>query len=119
MPKNNINNIIKIYKELEDCKICCKVSIIESLNSKYVNKLTNCIKSCLECIEACDVCQYFIASNSKNMKQCITFTIAVLKTCILECNKSTYDSHLKKVHKDTTSKKCMEFLKSLQKLKSK
>ena len=25
------------------------------------------------------------------MKQCITFTIAVLKTCILECNKSTYD----------------------------
>ena len=65
------------------------------------------------------LCQYFIASHSKNVKQCITFVSSVLKTCIKECNKAIYTAHLQKVNRDTTAKACAIFLESLQKIKTK
>jgi hypothetical protein len=115
--KNEYDIILRTFKELEDFKICCKVSILECINSKYINKLTSCMKVCLESIEAVDVCQYFIASKSKNTVQCIAFVVSVLKNCIKECNKASYDSHLKKINRDTTAKAATVFMNSLLKIK--
>jgi hypothetical protein len=75
------------------------------------------MKSCLESIEAVDVCQYFIASKSTNARQCITFVISVLKKCIQECSKASFDAHLTKINKYTTLKAAEVFMKSLLKIK--
>ena len=119
MKVNNYDLTLRTFKQLEDFKVCCKVSIIECMNSKYINRLTKCMKCCLESIEAIDVCQYFIASNSPNAKQCITFVSSVVKRCIRECEKATYDAHLIKVNKKTTAKAGSIFLSSLIKIKNK
>ena len=116
--KNN-DLAIQTFTQLEDFKLCCKVSIIECMNNQNIQNLTKCMKACLESIEAVDVCQYFIASKSSNAKQCITFVISVLKKCIIECNKASINEHLKKVNKDTTAKAAKVFMKSLLKLKEK
>tara|TARA_B100000963_G_scaffold361979_1_gene401546 strand:+ start:5589 stop:5951 length:363 start_codon:yes stop_codon:yes gene_type:complete len=119
MPSNNYDLTLKTFKDLEDYKICCKVSIIECMNSTHIHKLKKCMKSCLESIEAVDICQYFIASKSVNVKQCITFVATVVKRCIKECEKSSFDKHLTKVNKDTTAKAGKVFLDSLLKMKKK
>lgn len=116
---NKYDTVLEIFKQLEDCKICCKVSVIQCMNSKHVQQLVPCMKACLECIEVCDVTQYFIAARSKNVKQAISFCLAVLKTCIKECEKAVLDSHLKKVNKETTAKACKVFMATLKKFKNK
>lgn len=110
---------LNTFKSLDDFKICCKVSIIECMNSTHVQKLTKCMKACLEAIEAIDLCQYFIASKSTNMKKCITFVSSVVKTCIKECEKATFDKHLLKINKSTTARAGSVFLTNLQKVKAK
>ena len=110
---------LNTFKSLDDFKICCKVSIIECMNSGHVQKLTKCMKACLEAIEAIDLCQYFIASKSVNMKKCITFASAVVKTCVKECTSATFDKHLLKVNKSTTARAGSVFLANLQKMKAK
>ena len=92
MTKSNSNVIKKVselFEKLEDTKLCCKLSILECMNfikhtqdRNKLNKLSNCVTSCLETIEVCDLCQYFIASKSSNNVKCINFTIQVLKSCI-------------------------------------
>jgi hypothetical protein len=119
MRANNYDLTLKTFNQLEDFKICCKVSIIECMNSPYINKLRKCMKLCLESIEAVDICQYFIASRSINVNQCITFVSSVVKKCISECNNSTFDNHLTKINKDTTAKAGKVFLSSLLKIKNK
>tara|TARA_Y100001958_G_C21118837_1_gene463565 strand:+ start:63 stop:425 length:363 start_codon:yes stop_codon:yes gene_type:complete len=119
MTSNNYNLTLNTFKALEDFKICCKVSIIECMNSQHLDKLRKCMKLCLESIEAIDICQYFIASKSINVKQCITFVSTVVKKCIHECIKSSFDKHLKKVNKDTTAKAGKVFLDLLTKMKNK
>lgn len=116
--KQKYNQTLETFKSLDDFKICCKVSIIECINSPHVPRLTKCMKSCLEAIEAVDLCQYFVASKSSNMKKCITFVVAVVKTCIKECEKAVYDKHLLKVNKSTTAKAGQIFLKNIEKLKN-
>ena len=119
MPTNNNYDLtLQTFKALEDFKICCKVSIIECMNSVHLNKLRKCMKLCLESIEAVDICQYFIASKSINAKQCITFVSSVIKKCINECSKTSFDKHLKKVNKDTTAKAGKVFLQLLEKIKN-
>ena len=134
MVKQNVNkrtNIIKttmkVFKELENVKLCCKVSIIDNMNyikenndnSKDVKNISDCTMSCLECIEMCDVCQYFIASKSTNIDKCISFMIVVLNTCIKSCKKADCNPHLKQVNINTTAKQCQIFIKSLRNLKTK
>ena len=119
MPSNNYDLTLKTFKALEDFKICCKVSIIECMNSQHINKLRKCMKLCLESIEAVDICQYFIASKSINVKQCITFVNSVVQKCINECKRSSYDKHLTKVNQDTTAKAGKVFLSLLSKIKTK
>ena len=48
----------------------------------------------------------------------ITFVVAVVKTCIKECEKAIYDKHLLKVNKSTTAKAGKIFLKNIEKLKN-
>ena len=56
--KEKYNQTLETFKSLDDFKICCKVSIIECINSVHVARLTKCMKSCLEAIEAVDLCQF-------------------------------------------------------------
>ena len=83
--KKNNKHIIKTMQEIEEFKTCCKVSIINCMNSKDINLTMNCLKACFECIEICDICQFFIASDSINTKYCISFFIHVITNCIKKC----------------------------------
>jgi len=84
--KDLLNNlVITCFHRIEDCKIHCRVTIIENMNQVDVNKNITCIKACLECIETCDLLQYIIASKSPNTSICIDFTLKVLKYCMVEC----------------------------------
>ena len=114
MTSKKLNDIvINCFHKLEDCKLHCRVTIIENMNQVDVNKNVSCIKACLECIEVCDLTQYILASKSPNTKQCIVFMNKVLKSCIKECKKTMYNKHLETINTDCI-KSCELFMKSLK-----
>ena len=76
----------------------------KNIKSSRLNILNQCTMSCLECIEVCDLCQYFIASKSMSMSKTIIYTITILKCCIDCCRKTNFDSRLKEVNIETTTK---------------
>lgn len=123
---NKTKIIMDVFKNLEAFKLSCKVTIItnmdyikenKNIKSSKLNLLNKCTMSCLECIEVCDLCQYFIASKSMSMKKTIIYTITILKCCIDCCSKTNFDSRLKEVNVETTTKQCNILIKSLNKLR--
>lgn len=115
--------IMDVFKHIEAYKLSCKITIITNMDyiksnnkTNKLNILNNCTMACLECIEVCDLCQYFIASKSSSMKKTIAFTISILKKCIDCCAKTKFDTILKEINIETTSKQCKILIKVLNKL---
>ena len=128
MSSNKMNSktkmIIDVFKNLEAFKLSCKITIITNMDyiksNPKTNKLlvlNNCTMGCLESIETCDLCQYFIASKSHSMKKTIGFTISILKDCIECCSKTRFDPTLKEVNVETTAKQCKILIRALNNLR--
>tara|TARA_B100001287_G_C22370527_1_gene384066 strand:- start:1 stop:381 length:381 start_codon:yes stop_codon:yes gene_type:complete len=120
----NTKIIMDVFKNLEAYKLSCKITIITNMDyikhnnkTSKLNALNNCTMACLESIEVCDLCQYFIASKSSSMDSTIKYTISILKNTIELCSKTGFDTRLKEVNIQTTSKQCKLLIKALTKLR--
>lgn len=78
--------LLKSFEHLDKVKETCKVVVSQCLQIDMIeaNKL---IKSCLETIDTAELCKMFIINRSPNIKNCIFFTMKVLKTNMEQCNK--------------------------------
>ncbi len=116
--------IMDVFKNLEAFKLSCKITIITNmdyikLNTKTskINTLNQCTMSCLESIETCDLCQYFITPKSQWMKKGMKCTMSILKNNIECCSKTGFHPSLKEVNIETTARQCKLLIKSLNNLK--
>ena len=89
------NELLKSFDFLDKVKEACKVTISQCLQSPQPFLMNSVVRACLESIDTCDICKMFIINRSPNIKNCITFTLKVLKTNINECVKVKDDKFCK------------------------
>lgn len=109
--------LIKTFEILDKTKETCKVTISQCMFLNDLNQTNSLIRSCMETMDTCDLCKFFIINKSPNMKNCVNFTIKVLKTQQEECLKLSNDKRCKNMV-EFCEKVVKESLNSLKKLES-
>lgn len=80
-------SIVKILESCISTKQYAQITLVQATHASDVNKTIGVIHSCMELIETCNLCIYFVTSNSPLIKSCLKFTTDVLKNTIKECEK--------------------------------
>lgn len=91
------NLLLKSFELLDRVKETCKVTVSQCL--QIPSEANAMIRSCLETIDTSDLCKMFIINRSPNIKNCIAFTLKVIKTNINECDKLKDDENCKEMVK--------------------
>lgn len=81
------NLLLQSFDSLDKTKEACKVTISQCLQAPDPITTMNLAKSCLETIDASELCKMFILNKSPNIKNSVGFTLKVLKTNSNECKK--------------------------------
>ena len=79
--------LLKAFEELDKTKESCKVTVSQCLQSPDPQLTNSVIKACLETMDTVELCKMFVINRSPNIKNCISFTLKVLKTNMNECKK--------------------------------
>lgn len=87
--------MIKTFAELDKTKEACKVTTSQCLQCPDINITNKIIRSCLETGDTCDLCKFFLINKSPNTKNCLAFSIKVLNTTMIECNKLKQNPYCK------------------------
>jgi hypothetical protein len=109
----------QLAKTLECCletKSATQICLIQATHAEDLNITKNCIHSCMEVIEVCDLTIHFITSKSPNIKHCIDLTGQVVLGCIKNC-KCLEKSHSYGPIEVNCVKACKKLLTSLVQLK--
>jgi len=77
--------LLKSFEYLDKVKETCKVTMSQCLQIQYTTN--SILRSCLETIDTVDLCKMFIVNRSPNTKECVKFTMKVIKTNMEECDK--------------------------------
>ena len=85
------NLLLKSFEELDKTKESCKVTVSQCLQSSNPQLTNSVIKACLETMDTVELCKMFVINRSPNIKNCISFTLKVLKTNMNECKKIKND----------------------------
>ena len=85
--KNIEKCIVNLLENCINCKQFTQICLIQLMNSEDVNKTIKCIHTCMEVTEVCNICIYFITSNSPCTMSCLRFAKDVLKNAIKESEK--------------------------------
>lgn len=107
--------LLKSFEMLDKTKETCKVTISQCLSSLNPQISNNMIRSCLETVDATDLCKMFIINRSPNIKHCVAFTLKVIKTNMHECSKMDDNKYCKDTVK-FLNKILTETYKTLKKL---
>ena len=114
--KNLEKSLVNLLENCINCRQFTQICLIQEMNAEDVNKTIKCIHTCMEVTEVCNICIYFITSNSPCTVSCLKFAKDVLKNAIKECEKL-------KVHKlygdieMQYSGSCANFIKSIDNFK--
>ena len=91
--------LLKSFDYLDKVKEACKVTISQCMQSEDLNRANSLIRSCMETMDTSDLCKFFIINKSPNTKNCVAFTLKVLKTNEKECEKLFNDKTCKDMAK--------------------
>src|SRR5690606_25941610 len=85
--------LLETFDLLDKTKETCKVLVSHSIQSMTISN--NIIRASLESIDTIELCKFFIINRSPNIKNCLKFTIQVLKRNQIENNSLINDKYFK------------------------
>lgn len=85
--------LLETFDILDKTKETCKVLVSHSIQSMTLSN--NIIRASLESIDTIELCKFFIINRSPNIKNCVIFTIKVLRRNHIENNGLMNDKYFK------------------------